>query len=253
MKIFASDFDNTLHFHDEFGGYFKKEDLEAVQQFQKEGNLFGLCTGRPLYGFHGDLDGGPDLDFIVASTGACIAVKKEDNYESIMNDEISADDVFAIYKQFDGRADLYTHADGDVYTIHHRRPEYDCQIVIQSKADLEDKHITGISMCTPSLEDAAVITAEINRDYKGKVSAYQNVNWLDVILEGTSKGTGARKAKELFHGDMIAGIGDSFNDVPLLEGADVSFTFHRAPEELQKKADYIVDTVAEAIEIFKKL
>ena len=48
MRIFASDFDNTLHFVNEEGkGYFKKEDLEAIEKFQKEGNLFGLCTGRP--------------------------------------------------------------------------------------------------------------------------------------------------------------------------------------------------------------
>ena len=44
MKMLASDYDGTLYF--EFG--YRKTDLEAIRQFQKEGNLFGLCSGRPL-------------------------------------------------------------------------------------------------------------------------------------------------------------------------------------------------------------
>lgn len=48
MKVFASDFDGTIHFVDEkIGGYFKQEDLRAIKKFQENGNLFGLCTGRP--------------------------------------------------------------------------------------------------------------------------------------------------------------------------------------------------------------
>ena len=47
MILFASDFDNTLHFVDEKGnGYFKKEDIEAIKRFRREGNVFGYerCT-----------------------------------------------------------------------------------------------------------------------------------------------------------------------------------------------------------------
>ncbi|WP_305151900.1 HAD hydrolase family protein [uncultured Dubosiella sp.] len=42
MKWLASDYDGTLYFED---GY-KQEDLEAIRAFQKQGNMFGLCSGR---------------------------------------------------------------------------------------------------------------------------------------------------------------------------------------------------------------
>lgn len=52
---------------------------------------------------------------------------------------------------------------------------------------------------------------------------------------------------------MIAGIGDSFNDIPSLDAADVAFTFHRCDERVKQHADYIVDSVEQAIAIFEKL
>lgn len=49
MIIFASDFDNTLFYHQGENGYIRKEDIEKIEQFQAVGNLFGLCTGRALF------------------------------------------------------------------------------------------------------------------------------------------------------------------------------------------------------------
>ncbi len=46
MKILASDFDNTLYFHNSM----KENDLKAIKKFQEKGNLFGICTGREING-----------------------------------------------------------------------------------------------------------------------------------------------------------------------------------------------------------
>ena len=87
MKVFASDFDGTIHFVDEkIGGYFKQGDLRAIKKFQENGNLFGLCTGRPLYGFEGDDIGGPECDFIIASTGGIIS-RKENGLLKVLQDD----------------------------------------------------------------------------------------------------------------------------------------------------------------------
>ena len=64
MKILASDFDNTLFFSDGV----HKEDVEAIRTFQKQGNLFGLCTGRQLEGIKYPFGGNrehplTDIDF----------------------------------------------------------------------------------------------------------------------------------------------------------------------------------------------
>ena len=81
MKILASDFDNTLFFSDGV----HKEDVEAIRTFQKQGNLFGLCTGRQLegikYPFGGDREHPLteiDFDFYITLSGGVIFNKKEE-------------------------------------------------------------------------------------------------------------------------------------------------------------------------------
>jgi phosphoserine phosphatase len=51
------------------------------------------------------------------------------------------------------------------------------------------------------------------------------------------------------YGDIrLYGIGDSINDLPLLEASDVSYTFPYAPEAVQKKATKVVETIVDALE-----
>lgn len=48
MKALASDFDGTLYLHDAAESY-REGDIAGIGQLQKQGCLFGLCTGV-LYG-----------------------------------------------------------------------------------------------------------------------------------------------------------------------------------------------------------
>ena len=48
MKVLASDYDGTLLFNEKF----KEGDLKKIKEFQKVGNLFGLCSGRPFKGIY---------------------------------------------------------------------------------------------------------------------------------------------------------------------------------------------------------
>ena len=48
MKVLASDYDGTLLFNEKF----KEGDLKKIKEFQKAGNLFGLCSGRPFKGIY---------------------------------------------------------------------------------------------------------------------------------------------------------------------------------------------------------
>ena len=74
MKILASDYDGTLYFED---GYHPK-DLEAIKRFQKEGNKFGLCSGRPLRNLWDLQTNDLHFDFVIASSGASVALSKEE-------------------------------------------------------------------------------------------------------------------------------------------------------------------------------
>ena len=253
MKVFASDFDNTLHFMDRTGGYFRSGDLSAILDFQDHGGLFGLCTGRPLFGFGNDLDHGPKLDFVVASSGAVVAEKKEDTFVPVFESVLTTKQIAMLDETFGKESIFYIHADGHIFTLYERRPQYPQQTVLPSIDALNGRHITCVSVWTPSNRTASLIAARINAMYGKEMAGYQNTQWIDVVHAGVSKGTGVLHAKQLLHGDVIAGIGDSFNDIPLLEAADISFSFHASEDEVKEKADYLVDTVAEALAIFAKI
>ena len=77
MIIFASDFDNTLFYHQGENGYSRKEDIEKIEQFQAVGNLFGLCTGRALFDVF--FDAQDIIDFI--DDGADVILLPELGYD----------------------------------------------------------------------------------------------------------------------------------------------------------------------------
>ena len=73
MLGFASDYDNTLYMHKLLFRGISRSDKRIIKKFKGEGNLFGLCTGRPYNGFQGDRTLAKiHPDFYIASTGAHI-------------------------------------------------------------------------------------------------------------------------------------------------------------------------------------
>ena len=54
--------------------------------------------------------------------------------------------------------------------------------------------------------------------------------------------------RETYGEIKLYGIGDSINDLPLLEASDVSYTCPYAPKEVQEKATKVVETIVDALE-----
>ena len=94
------------------------------------------------------------------------------------------------------------------------------------------------------------IAAELAERYAGACVGYQNLNSVDVVAPGCSKGTGIAFVREHFGAHSVAAMGDSFNDLPMLEAADVAYTFPYVVEDVRDAADYLVSGVAEALEHF---
>ena len=99
-----------------------------------------------------------------------------------------------------------------------------------------------------TLEEAAALTRELNDKYGDYLNAFQNVIEVDIAPKGTSKGEAVSVIRRYYGDCKVYAIGDSMNDLPLLEAADVSYTFHYAPEEVQRKATKVVDTIVDALQ-----
>ena len=182
-------------------------------------------------------------DFIISVSGALIVDGEGKILDSCCMDPAAAE---AIYKDFKKSAEIVIHAGGRVYCLGEK--EYPLQIRVFDFSELPLNFIYGLSMRFESEEAAAEAASRIKRKYGPFADAFRNVRHVDIVAAGCSKGSGVRKVKEIFKLDRIAGIGDSYNDLPLIEASDVGFTFQGAPEELRNAADEIVLSVSQAIE-----
>lgn len=244
MKLgLASDFDNTLYFMFEEEKY-RPGDLEAIQAFQERGGLFGVSTGRSLQGVRKAALDDVAFDFYILATGSLVLDK---NLQVLERHTVELDLVRDIYERYGKTAEAVIQGDDTVYSFH--KDVYGLQTSIQSFLDLEQSQIYGISFYAGTAAKAHAITTEIQRIYGSCVAAYENTSVLDVVSPECSKGTALKTVKKALSIDRMGAIGDSYNDVSMMQEGDCSFTFPYAPESVQHEVDYVVTSMAEALKL----
>ena len=247
-KLFASDFDGTLYFHGTEEPV-RAADLEAIRAFQAEGGLFGACTGRPLRGLTAQSIGLVPFDFYVALTGGTVFDR---DLNPIYHRELPRELVRELYERFSPRAanGVALVCAADDYWLLGNRDTQDWPFSTCPTFDDLPAPTQGMGMETPTEAEAVELAAEVNECYGDVACAYVNLASIDILPAGCSKGTGLRRAAEHFGATLTGGMGDSFNDVPLLEAADVAYTFRRCDPAVRAAADVLVDHASEAIADF---
>lgn len=247
-KVFASDFDGTLYFY-KADVKLPPESVEKIKEYQAAGNLFGLCTGRQVGGLTPFISGHIKPDFYITSSGANIVDKDLKEIKKCGVDRRVAAEIVREINPLDYKITLDIEGDICVFAKMDYPGKY---YVITSVEDAPKGLIHQVSIHTESLEEAAAIAGRINRDYGEYVEAFQNVVEIDIAPRGCSKGKGVEVLKSFLRESegecRLYGIGDSINDLPLIEAADVSYTFPYAPKELQEKVTKVVDNICEALE-----
>lgn len=243
MKVLASDFDGTLVFNDKF----RKEDLKKIKEFQKEGNLVGLCSGRPFKGVYEFCKKYLDLDFYILCTGALV-LDKDGN--ELFKSTITKQSLENYFNRYQDKYEIYIQANKQIYTYDKKEMGSMVRKVINSLDEVEGD-IYGLSMFALTDENARKVCLDIEENFP-ELATHQNKAYIDVTAKGCSKGLGINKLKEIYHIDNIAGIGDSYNDISMLETVDTSFTFHSSPDSLTSIVDHVVDSVSQAIDILNE-
>ena len=246
-KLFASDFDGTLR-RKEIAGEYRQRDLDAIAAFRRSGGIFGMCSGRSAQSLFAAL---PEMetDFAIATSGACITDGRGNILFRRTVDREAAKKLYDICKD---EKRFYVHSGGILYTFK-PHPSSMKMTLLHGWEQLPDTGIEGLSVTTEGNERAAEVTAYINQEFAGCIRAFQNNECVDTAGWDISKGTGLSEVKSLFKADLTAGIGDSFNDMPLLDGADVAFALDFCDERVKAHADYIVEGISEALDIFAML
>lgn len=248
MYVLASDFDNTLFFRNIEGG-FKNEDFQAIHDFQSDGHLFGLCSGRPIAGLLHPLKNQIKPDFFIVSTGGLILDR---DYHVLYAKSLSFEIACQIYETYQDEIELLVQT-SSLDNVYMTNPLPDDQnvVAISSMEDMKGKEIYSFSLIKSTQERAKQITKQINEQYH-EVDAYQNVDSIDIVCHGCSKGAAILKLKDFLGIDCIAGIGDSYNDLPMLNVVNTAFTFDYSPDEVKNQSDYVVSNIKEAIQTLKE-
>ena len=237
---------DTLYFHD--GRGLRKEDIEAIKQFQRAGNKFGVNTGRSkcMYDYIQDIVNDKiDFDFKIFANGSCILDEDgEVVYERFLPEDFLRyvmENIRAIPLTFHHQSGLYfSEAPAGVVDSPYTVMDYDYSL-------LPDLKIYELSL-DYSLPDAQEVMEKL-ASYPGVVAA-KNSKFCDFNAEGTSKGIGLVKAAELFgfSKEQTAAIGDSYNDIPMIRDAEVGFTFPESDQPVKDAANVLCDGINEAVD-----
>lgn len=244
MIALASDFDGTLYFVRE-QVQMKEGDIRSIQEFQSRGNLFGICTGRSLLGITQVVNDRVAFDFYILVSGALILDK---NLQVLSRKCISGMLLKEVYEKYYGQVKIIIMANDTVYTLDKPHP---LETYIRSLDDLEGGYIYGMSFGAENVGKAREISEEINRDYGDRLHAFANVSNVDIVSKECSKGNAVKFIKERMEIACLGGIGDSYNDIPLLDSSDHPFTFPYAPDGVKAHARDIVGSVEEAIHLLE--
>ena len=243
-KVFASDFDGTLYFY-KAEVKLPPENVQKVREYQAAGHYFGLCTGRQVGGLTPFIGGLIQPDFWITSTGSNIIDRDMKEIRKLF---VRRDIIQRIIDDVRPRGNRISIDIDGVINVFEEMDYPGAYNVITGMDDAPQGMVHGVGIHCETLEEAAALTRELNDKYGDYLNAFQNVIEVDIAPKGTSKGEAVSVIRRYYGDCKVYAIGDSMNDLPLLEAADVSYTFHYAPEEVQRKATKVVDTIVDALQ-----
>ena len=245
---FASDYDGTLDLH--HGAGITVQDRAAIASFREQGGLFGMNTGRTKRRLYPKLHGKVDIDFAVLLSGALIL---DGDGEVIWERRLPRDAMSDVVKDCRMKAlGLYLVAGTEYWTtspVTLLRRARSMINVVHKLSEIPDP-IYGVAFRMLTLNGAARLAEHINETYADVLCAHQNEHSVDVTPAGCSKASGLEIVRNELGISTLGAIGDSYNDIPIMEEADIGYTFHTAPKALREAADAVVPTVSAALEDF---
>lgn len=241
VKIIASDYDGTLN----HGGIDDKK-REAIKNWRRAGNLFGLVSGRGRELAEFPAKHNFECDFLLASNGAVI---------------LKPDGTVLAESRCDGSLAMpllsYLMSVGCQWASVHTA--FECVIDERDDERLEGEftlatlpeipYFNQISTILPDDDEAARVTALVREQFGEKLNPLQNGRCIDIVAADMNKAQGLYKFLELAgagYDDMIT-VGDNINDTHMIAEFR-SYAMENAVQSIKDIADYETKGITELIE-----
>ena len=265
-KLLVIDVDGTLLDKD---GNVSAEDREALAKVRRSGIQVSLSTGRvvqaclgvinqlSLDGYHMFFDGA-----LVSDPDGNREIYVQPIRQEIVKQAVEFARQNDIYLELFSSTHYFVEQESWFSEI--RREFFGIEPTLVDFTDLwEQERFVKAQLITSSPEEAAK-AKKFYTHFDGKLRfswaktpAYPDLDWINVIAPGVSKG----KALEALAShleislDEVMAVGDGTNDIPLLTSAGLAVAMGDAPAEVKAVADYITldidhNGLAAAIEKF---
>lgn len=247
FKLIISDFDGTL------AGLDHTVSLavtEAVKKWMDHGKLFTIATGRQFCMIEEECKKLGLTSPVIVSGGAEIVDPVTGEY---LSQELIEEDIVSETVQFlqANKLDYLVSIDNFMYSTFHypflfpkviERPyeEFSLQPVPKIVVRADDK---SIEQATQLMEDFETSHSSLNTHKTHNHSGY---GW-DITSVKASKLHGVGKLMEILgvKRDEIVGIGDSYNDFPLLAAAGFKVAMENGHQDVKAVADVVVPSHTE--------
>lgn len=248
-KFLVSDVDHTIYFLDERD----VKNSKAIKEFRKE-NILIACSGRGMNGIietEAEMD--IEFDHYILLNGAFIADK---NKNVLKHEKINPLCLKGILEIVDKQCLGVCINDG--YNYHLVQGTHDT-LGLESIDLYLDGSVSALAVAYRKKDDnfeqlLIECVDKINNEYGEYVTAYKNTKYIDIVPLGCSKGQAINdleKEWKLNHKDIFT-IGDSENDITMLNNKYVSFTFNSSKDFLKEMVNHVVNEFPECLEIIKK-
>ncbi|HAX72338.1 MAG TPA: hypothetical protein DCY20_02305 [Firmicutes bacterium] len=260
MKLFASDYDGTYCKHTKQGKKAIVHNVNKTKEWRENGHIFAFCTGRAIGLMTQEIKShGLEYDYIIGLNGGIIVDSQQNVlFQKTISNQIALDIIERIKVE---KIPQYCITDGfnGYFTSKFNLTDFEWVLIIGLKWILRRFNLTEkqalenlvvqIAVKTKGHEEAIHFAKKINETFGEYVTAFPNLVHVDICAKGCSKATGVEFVANLtnIQEENVYCIGDSHNDVPMIEKYN-GFTMIEAVEIIKEKSDYIVETVADAID-----
>ena len=255
IKYIFCDLDGTLYHNG-----ISKEDSNAIEEIEKLGVKFNIATGRIFpQAVKMTKDSINMNGYYICENGSYIYdFEKKLVYKGTIDDKI-VKKVINLYKS--DKATLYFKYNGEVVLL-----EANDQFNIYSKEYIVDKEfknkdtygglVGNIGIVCKDVDELYRLESFLIAEFNDVLDIYFSSEYtLNLVPKGVSKHEAVKRVCSILNVslDEIATIGDSPNDISMLKTTKYSFAMKTSRKEVKESANYIANSVSDAIEKIKEI
>jgi Cof subfamily protein (haloacid dehalogenase superfamily) len=243
--ILFSDLDGTLL---NSQSIVSDENRKAIEHFVANGGRFGVATGRSMKNAMGFIEGVPLNYYSIFLNGATLHDMKEmKNVETVFLDKEKVKPLAETVLEKYPNAGIQVYMENDAYFISSKELTPDrvvqdhCEYDFTTLEAISDKDWTKLFFYGEP-EELKVIEEESKSFVEDGIvdGIYTHINYYELLPKDCNKGLMIKKIHSLKgKQDIVYAVGDYYNDIEMIDEANVGIYTENAPEELKKRVEII--------------